>query len=391
MGAVRLLVACAAAAGLLTGCVSAPRPPIAAGYQGSACSSASATIAFDFETAPQSACTVDGERAFSLLVTPEHAPPINPSPWYAFRYRSEPGAPLTVRLRYLGAKHRYAPLLTRQGSTQRIPAAVANDSATATIELPAGEGTVSGQEIFDASRHEGLAARLMTSGRARREALGTTHDGRTIAALRWGRPDAPRLLVLLGRQHPPEVTGALAMEAFLEILAEEYSGERTELRDVQVVAVPLLNPDGVARGHWRANRGGTDLNRDWGAFSQPETRAVKAWLDRLPGGVRPVAMIDFHSTWRNLFYVQGADENPRGDLLLDQWLKGRERAIPGYEFTIEPRNANPGSGTAKNWFFATYGIPSYTYEVGDETDRTAIETAARDLARRLVAALASQP
>ena len=111
---------------------------------------------------------------------------------------------------------------------------------------------------------------------------------------------------------------------------------------------------------------------------------MKAWLDRLPSEVRPVAMVDFHSTWRNLFYVQGPDENPRGDPLLDNWLKGRERAIPGYEFTVEPRNANPGSGTAKNWFFATYGIPSYTYEVGDETDRDAIERAARALARSLV-------
>ncbi len=38
--------------------------------------------------------------------------------------------------------------------------------------------------------------------------------------------------------------------------------------------LPLLNPDGMALGHWRHNLGSVDLNRDWGIFGQPETTAV---------------------------------------------------------------------------------------------------------------------
>ncbi len=203
-----------------------------------------------------------------------------------------------------------------------------------------------------------------------------------------GRTDAPRLVVLLGRQHPPEVTGAVAMRAFVDELVARLAGDPQAFADHQFLIVPLLNPDGVARGHWRANRGAVDLNRDWGDFSQPETRAVKAWLDALPASVRPVAMIDFHSTSRNLFYVQGDEEaSAAQQRFRAAWLTGKENALPGYPFTIEPRNANPGSGTAKNWFHATFAVPAYTYEVADTADRAATRDAARQFAATLPTAL----
>jgi hypothetical protein len=107
--------------------------------------------------------------------------------------------------------------------------------------------------------------------------------------------------------------------------------------------------------------------------------------------VRPVLMVDFHSTSRNLFYVQGDEASPAQQRFLEQWLAGRENAFPGYPFTLEPRNANPGSGTAKNWFHATYAIPSYTYEVADTADRAATRNAARALAESLLGVLDRTP
>jgi hypothetical protein len=357
--------------------------PVAAG---AACRTASVSLHFDFDGASRSACSVTGERDFTLLVTPEHAPPINPSPWYAFRYEATGDAPVSVTLRYLGGDHRYAPKLAgKAGEWREVPVETAADGSSAVLRLPPGQGVVAAQEIVTPDDAAADLARWSAVSGAPAFTLGRSHDGRPIGAIRLGRADAPHLVILLGRQHPPEVTGALAMTAFVDALAARAAS----LGDVQVLVVPMLNPDGVVRGHWRANRGAIDINRDWGDFTQPETRAVKVWLDALPTAVRPVLMVDFHSTARNLFYVQGDEASPAQKRFLAAWLEGREQAVPGYSFTIEPRNANPGSGTAKNWFHASYAIPAYTYEVADTADRGATRKAAQELAARLPAALAS--
>lgn len=373
---------------LLAGaCAGAPSPsagpPVVAAS--TACRTASVTIAFDFPGAPQHACAITGERAFELLVAPEHAPPINPSPWYAFRYQARGDKPVSVTLRYIESMHRYAPKLAVAVGWRDLPATVSADGSQAQIDLPPGSGVVAAQELVTPDDSAAALARWSRTSGSPVFAIGRSHDGQAIRAIRLGRADAPRLVILLGRQHPPEVTGAIAMEAFVDILAARASN----LGDVQVLVVPMLNPDGTARGHWRANRGAVDLNRDWGPFTQPETRAVRTWLDALPPAVRPVLMVDFHSTTKNLFYVQGPEEaGPTQARFLAAWLGGKEQALPGYPFTLEPRNANPGSGTAKNWFHATYAIPAYTYEVADTADREATRTAAQRLAGDLLAALA---
>ena len=383
---------------LLGACATAPSPqPVSpplspAGAGGQGCRTASAAIHFDFPGASASACAIEGERAFALLVTPEHAPPINPSPWYAFRYENSAAEPVTVTLRYLGGRHRYSPKWKGDASGdtgwRELQVETGPDKATASFSLPPGSGTIAAQEIITSADAASDLARWSAAGDAVRLTLGRSHDGRAIEALRLGRPQAPRLVVLIGHQHPPEVTGAIAMRAFVDALIEERAGEgRARLEDVQFLIIPLLNPDGVARGHWRANRGAVDLNRDWGPFTQPETRAVKAWLDALPQGVRPALMIDFHSTYRNLFYVQGEEASEDQRRFLAVWLGGREDTLPGYPFTIEPRDANPGSGTTKNWFHQTYAIPAYTYEVGDDADRAGARAAAATLARALPEAL----
>lgn len=378
----RFLLWSAGAAAALGGCATTPPPGLSASPQGSGCSTTSARIAFDFETAPKATCAILGEREFAILVAPEHAPPINPSPWYAFSFDSRGDEGISVRLDYVGAKHRYPPKLIRGNTAVTISVEVEEDGASAQLDVPPGEGRIAAQEPFDLARHALLLDRLAELPHAERIELGRSLDGLPISAVRFGDLTAPSLVVLLGRQHPPEVSGAIAMEAFLRGLADEIEAAPQGDTGIQFLAVPLLNPDGVVRGHWRANRGATDLNRDWGAFSQPETRAVRQWLDSLPQSVRPVAMLDFHSTWRNLFYVQGESETgPRAERFLTGWLGDKTAALPGYPFSIERRNANPSSGTAKNWFSTTYGIPAYTYEVGDETARQATRRAARTLAR----------
>lgn len=177
------------------------------------------------------------------------------------------------------------------------------------------------------------------------------------------------------------------MEAFVDRIAELIARYPALGRRYQFMVIPLLNPDGVERGHWRANLGGTDLNRDWGVFSQPETQAVRNWLNALRPDVRLVLMLDFHSTSRNLVYTQGDEASEGHKRFLSAWLEGKEASFPGYPFSIEPRSGIAGSGTAKNWFHSTYAVPAYTYEVADDADRGAARAAAATLAGALPEAL----
>ncbi len=369
------------------GCASTPPPATGALPAESGCQTVHAGIFFDFEGAPPSRCTVTGERSFAVVIAPEHGPPINPSPWYAFRYEAAGGAPLTVRLNYVAAQHRYSPKLAQGGGIRELAAIISDDRKTATLTLPGRSGTVSAQPLLGLDHYSGTMARFAAMKGAIRLDLGKSHDGRPIEAVHFGDRNAPELIILLGRQHPPEVTGAYAFEPFAEQLIARLSADPAAARRFQILAVPLLNPDGVVRGHWRANLGGIDLNRDWGKFSQPETAAVKSWLDALPPAVKPVVMIDFHSTQRNLFYVQGGEASAAQQEFLARWLEGKENRFPDYPFTIERRDANPGSGTAKTWFHETYGIPSYTYEVADTADDIAVAQAARQMALDMVDAL----
>lgn len=353
----------------------------------SGCQTKQGSVRFDFEGASRSTCYVEDERTLSILVTPEHLPPINPSPWYAFRYSTVKGGKLTVNVRYVGARHRYVPKWRGSGDPAGFSVTVAKDNEAVSITLPPGEGVISGQPLITSAHYDKLIGQLVKSGRGSRVVLGHSHDGRPIKAVRLGNINASRLVVLLGRQHPPEVSGATAMDAFSLTVARLVRSGAIDGKQFQFLIVPLLNPDGVARGHWRANSGGADLNRDWGAFKQPETRAVRDWLARRSAKVRPVLMLDFHSTNRNLFYVQGDEANAQGKAFLAAWLGGKESAFAGYPFTIEPRDANPGSGTTKNWFNTKYGIPAYTYEVGDDSDPITVHAAAEALAQNLIPSL----
>ena len=306
----------------------------------SGCATPAVRIDFDFEGAPLSRCIINGEREFTLLVAPEHAPPINPSPWYAFHYEAGQGAPVTVHLDYLVGDHRYAPKWS-DGSTERLlEVELSQDGKRASILLPAGSARVSAQEVLDTRWHGKAMDRWENTGGERTE-LGRSLDGRPVEALTLGSTGAERLVVLLGRQHPPEVSGAVAMEAFVDRIVERLAEDPGLAERYRFLVIPLLNPDGVARGHWRANRGGQDLNRDWGIFSQPETAAVKRWLDTNSTKALPWAMIDFHSTRSNLFYVQGNEETgPREEAFLNGWLGRLEGALQSYDFTIERRNAS---------------------------------------------------
>ena len=193
----------------------------------------------------------------------------------------------------------------------------------------------------------------------------------------------------VGRQHPPEVTGALALIPFSEEVLNESELSKRFLKHFNVLIVPMMNPDGVKAGHWRFNDGGMDLNRDWGPFSQPETRAVRDAFKRFETGQDEIAFfLDFHSTWSNLLYTQADDEPTKPPMFARDWLAAVDDRLDDkvYPFTREARH-NSGKPISKNYIYDTYGISAITYEVGDETPRGTIDVSARVFAQEMMSLL----
>ena len=99
-----------------------------------------------------------------------------------------------------------------------------------------------------------------------------------------------RLLVMC-RQHGDEPASTEALLHLIHSLA--FGGDpalRSELAHVTLYVIPLVNPDGALAGT-RVNGVGADLNRDWGLFTQPETRTV-AQAAKL---ICPALVVDAHN------------------------------------------------------------------------------------------------
>lgn len=356
-----------------------------------------------YEGARAKACRVLAPRGVVLTIEPEDAPPINPSPWYGFHVRpkqaGEEGT-LVVTLRYTVSRHRYWPKVSGDGAQwERLPERhwLAHEDGRATMELkPGPEGLfVSAQELLGlefyeawrremSERYEGLSW----------EVIGNSEENRPLFATQT-EPDAPSYLLLIGRQHPPEVPGALMFASFAEALladraracADPGSARCSFYGQHNLVLIPNLNPDGVARGHWRHNMQGVDLNRDWGRFEQAETRAVKELVDGLEENGKAIAvMLDFHGTWRNVFYVPTLEDATRPPALTSRWLRLARASGSAYPFETAPR-ASENTAIAKNYFYRRFGIPAITVETGDDTDRKEIAATGRVLAESLVTVL----
>jgi hypothetical protein len=109
--------------------------------------------------------------------------------------------------------------------------------------------------------------------------LGRSREGRPIHAYRIGNPAARKVLVV-GSVHGNEPAGMAVTRRLLRV----HPPLRAELW-----VVPDLNPDGRAAGT-RSNAAGVDLNRDFGLFTQPETRIARRLIRR----IRPWLSVWFH-------------------------------------------------------------------------------------------------
>lgn len=333
-----------------------------------ACDFGAVAFRADFEGARLSGCRQAGESAYELEIAPENAP-INPSAWYAFAIDAAAPASLSLTLIYEDGRHRYAPKRQLEDGSWRLLQSpiVSQDETRATfrVEAPAGRTLIAAQPPIGSATYSDWLERAARVDGFKRRRIGVSREGRAIDAIET-RARRPATAVLVGRQHPPETTGALAYFAFSErLFADDPLAMRFRAR-FGILAIPNLNPDGVTHGNWRNNSGGVDLNRDWGPFTQPETRAARKAIARATRRNHDLALfLDFHATNRNVLYTQPDDAAGRRAWFAGAW----SAAIAGQVANPPPRDAshNPALPTAKTWVHVTYETPAITFEIGDDT------------------------
>ncbi len=323
----------------------------------------------DFVGASVNAALVHDCDRVKLSVWPETLP-INPSPWYAMALESPAGGVVEIEIDYGRHEHRYHPWISQDdGSWARLPddaVQVAEDSVVISGRLAPGDNRIAAHPVVDFERAEAWYARWMeTEPGLRRQVFGQSVDARPLEAFTLLAPphEASRpLLVILGRSHPPEVTGAFAMDGFVSAALQE-SGENQTPFDL--VILPMLNPDGMARGHWRTNAGLLDINRDWASRTQPETQAAWRYLVALGMLERErVVMVDFHSTRRDLVYRDAyAPEDWRAGVI-EEWMAGLAAALGAS--APEPRITQSANGETSKAVFNGIGALAITWETSDD-------------------------
>jgi len=367
------------------------------------CSSDAVTINADYPTARVSGCKVVGDHRFILEIAPEDEPPINHSPWYGFKV-SPHDKSVRIELHYTHHKHRYWPKISHDGRVwvplkQKYFKVEKKNRLHITLPPSSKPLFVSAQEMFSNAANESWMDRTAFKAGITKHLVGQSTQGRSIYKLesqadyKPGTKNQPTLF-LVGRQHPPEVTGALAMMHFMDTVFADTELANRFRSIFNVIAIPLVNPDGVTLGHWRHNAAGRDLNRDWGPFEHVETQLMKKELDQLTDQNQQAEksmwlFLDFHSTSKNVFYTQTneAEKFMRG--FTANWLKQSGERLDKYEFGREARH-NIKSATSKNYVYKRFHIPAITYELGDETDRTQIYESAVVFAEEMMKILLEQ-
>ncbi|NAS32741.1 hypothetical protein GTQ40_17305 [Flavobacteriaceae bacterium R38] len=320
------------------------------------------------------------DSTVQVIVNPENQP-INKSAYYAFKVWSEKERLLYLKFQYpKGHKHRYQPKLYKDNKWELIDTVnvYKQDSiVTVKVQIEKKPLTIAAQEIQSSTDVKNWYTALIKGKEAyvHFKNFGKSALGRDLPVLdiyKGNKKEKP-IIVLLTRQHPPEVTGYFAFQEFLKAILNESSLSHDFLNKYRVLAFPIMNPDGVDLGHWRHNAQGIDLNRDWSVYRQPEIRqAVKYITKQIKKDKTKIILgLDFHSTYEDVFYTNKIREKTTMPQFIESWFTALEANIPDYN--VNESSANSTRPVSKGWFLYGHDAVGITYEIGDATPRERIK------------------
>lgn len=322
------------------------------------------------------------ENEVTVLITPENTP-INASPWYAFKVWSETQKEIQLKITYNdGVGHRYHPKLSTDkvswtavdSSVYVVDTAKVPKFCSFSLAVSSDTTWVAAQELIVSKDIYNWSEAVIQSSEAQFFEIGKSKEGRPIKCIQTGNAESKKMIMVLSRQHPPEVSGWLGMKAFVERLFIQDKLAKQFKEAYKIFVIPCVNPDGVDNGHWRHGAGGIDLNRDWEAFRQPETQAVRRFMkEQVKNGSKFLFVIDFHSTFQDIYYTISPELKGNMPGLVPKVIAAMGEDIPGYDPNIRPSGIDAARVNSTKSIFHEFGAEAITYEVGDATPRDLIK------------------
>jgi len=142
-----------------------------------------------------------------------------------------------------------------------------------------------------------------------------TSRGRSVERLHVGRLDgeAPHRVLLTARHHACESMADYVMEGILETALADSDDGCWFRRNVEIVAIPFMDKDGVEEGDQGKNRVPRDHNRDYiGQSVHASVAALRTFVPNWSDG-RLVAAFDLHCPYMSgpnneVIYIVGSDD-----------------------------------------------------------------------------------
>lgn len=341
----------------------------------------------DFQGARLNDVIKKNDSSFIISILPENEP-INPSPFYAFKAWSKSSKNIFLEFNYPDIyKHRYFPKILSEGKW------LISDSSSfqeldnkwiLELTLDNRPIIISGQELNSSDIVYSWVNEVI---RGKETYVTFKKIGKSklkrpfmVIDIYKGSPEEKPIVVLITRQHPPEVTGYFAFKSYLSTILDENELSSDFLEKYRILAFPLMNPDGVDLGHWRHNAGGIDLNRDWSVYNQKEIKTTVDFISKTlkESNSKLILGIDFHSTFYDVFYTNEERASTSMPYFLDNWFSSLQENIPNYEVNEQPSVSK--QPVSKGWFLNAHKAVGIVYEIGDNTPRDRIETIGKESA-----------
>jgi len=193
----------------------------------------------------------------------------------------------------------------------------------------------------------------------RREGIGESVDGRPLWLLTIG-PERPEKTVLLtSLAHPGEDAAGYFVEGLVSFLLSDDPQAQSIRRRLLFKIIPVMNPDGLYRGHARLNAHMEDLNSAWDVAKrddegEPEIVAVRTWLTAWTA----CRALDFHFD----IHCNGQSRTNHGLITPDSVL--RERLFPLLQKSFPCRSTQTKFvGSSALYTAARFGSHSATIEL----------------------------